>query len=635
MPHGVFAWPRYCLLTDSTNKEKTDSSSSNSSPSGSDEEEETSDETSSSGGGNSFGSVANGDSDDFEDTASTEPVGAEFGSTSDGVGTRKPFHNRAGTTRSDVDGSDAGAQSRIILTKRSGRGIPESPASLRSEVSGAAGVGVSSVSERSAVETLLHVPRSTPRMPSSDDTVALLGGGRGECDKRPEDNCVGEECAGGGNVSSDELPEYAQGAVQPEPSQGNDAATAQEESQLGVSVPSHEDILRVVDEICHGVDTELVLIGDVERCVAERFGWEKIPKPMRNLVRRRLIEIINGVRDPYLGAGPGKNMEESKSMNDTSKREAQVAATPCDYDADEVRRQYALYRSAPALFPSHEQLRFVRLPEEWTPPALGTDTSGLRGGEGDRKSEGVEWNQEQHPPSSSLRYWPALVYNNIAELVRDLPVSETSMLKAKLFVEHRKRPSTVVARLVGWRDDTMEGGYPGDVSSPANYFPESRLEVLRLSSSSVTVCESNGELLPFYERQLDIEEAWMGELRGENDAIGLAAGGMLDSRDAAVNHAIKFLSALDVALNMLALDVGSDPLPPHTALIPEGGKDTPKAAGASAATSGVTPSGGRGGGIIRTLLTSHPGGPSGVEDVSYEGDQESEPAASDSISLEY
>ena len=409
-----------------------------------------------------------------------------------------------------------------------------------------------------------HVPRSTPGMPSTDGTVASSGGKLQGGGKRPEEIGGGED--GSSEDDSKALPDSAEGTVQPEPSQGDAASTAREESRHGVSEPTREDVLRAVDEIFHGVDRDLVSVGDVKRSIAKRFGWEECPTPIKNLVKQRLLDLADDVGDSDHEAGPDKQEEEeSKSMEDEPKKEEQVPApaAPCDCDADEVRRQYASFRSAPALFCSSERLRFVRLPAGWSPPALG-DADGRLGefaDEGDREP---------------LRYWPALVYNNIAELVRDLPSSESRMLKARLIVAHRRQPSTVVARLVGWRCDTLAGGCPGDESSPANFFPEPRLDIVLLSSPSVAGCESNGELVPFYERLFGMEEACTGVLRDElrraKDATGPTAGGKSDGdkeedRDV-VNHATKFISALDVALNMLALDVGDKPLPPRPALIP-------------------------------------------------------------------
>ena len=49
-----------------------------------------------------------------------------------------------------------------------------------------------------------------------------------------------------------------------------------------------------------------------------------------------------------------------------------------------------------------------------------------------------------------LDNWPALVYRSLAKLMQDLFPTKSKTLKAKLILDHCKRPGTVVARLLGW-----------------------------------------------------------------------------------------------------------------------------------------------------------------------------------------
>ena len=279
--------------------------------------------------------------------------------------------------------------------------------------------------------------------------------------------------------------------------------------------------------------------------------------------------------------------------------------SPAAVDADEVRRQYGLYRSAPAHNPSYDRLRFVRLPEGWVPESRanghsesgdGTNGGGSNGGEESDDGDGGGRTRR----TALLRHWPALVYPTIAELVRDLPRSDSGILKARLIVEHHRRPDTVVARLVGW---------DGASASSASYFPEGRLEMVRLSSPTIGACEEAGELEPFYERQFDMEEACAEVLRGAGDAVsadekgrgddGEKDGGAKESEEV-VRHAARFMSALDVALNILALDVGADPLPPRPAFVPAGRKEAPSNGKDACARGATATPAGRTGGILRT-----------------------------------
>ncbi|EJK57593.1 hypothetical protein THAOC_22348, partial [Thalassiosira oceanica] len=283
-----------------------------------------------------------------------------------------------------------------------------------------------------------------------------------------------------------------------------------------------------------------------------------------------------------------------------NKKEA-LAAPPAALDADEVRRQYGAYRSAPGLFPSYERLRFVRLPGGMVPPALLTTCANSANGGPSESGEGDGRGDGPRRPPSLLRHWPALVYGTLAELVRDLPPSSSSILKGQLFVEHRRSPNTVVARLVGWDPAVPR-------ASGSDHFPESRTQILRLSSPTVGGCESDGDLLQFYESQVDVEVAC---------ADALSGGG---ADEDVARHAARLMSALDVALNVLALDVGSDPLPPRLlpAPLPTGGgeskdgksKLSSSSDGAAGSSGGpareavrtVPP--GRAGGILRTPGTS-------------------------------
>ena len=235
------------------------------------------------------------------------------------------------------------------------------------------------------------------------------------------------------------------------------------------------------------------------------------------------------------------------------------ATNSCD-DNSTTHRQYALYRSSPDDFPSYERLRFVRLPQDWLPAGLRTKNpnEAQSAAAADARNDGSSCSQGQ-----SLQHWPALVYQNLAEVVRDLSPVESKVLKAKLILEHRKCPTTVVARLMAW-DTPFSSGNKGkrkEVGPIRNPFEESKLELIRLSGTSLEDNESGGynELISFVDGQLELENVCDG-LIAQHHGSSSADADASESRKV-YQHALQFRKAMDMALNCLALDVGADPLP--------------------------------------------------------------------------
>ena len=275
----------------------------------------------------------------------------------------------------------------------------------------------------------------------------------------------------------------------------------------------------------------------------------------------------------------------------------------------ETIRQYANYRSSPNQFPSYERLRFVKLPETWLPEGLRTSSSNsnvTNNGETAAATAGGGVLNNNDTTKSTLQYWPCLVYNNLAELVRDLPNNESKKLKGKLILEHRKFPKSVVARLLGWNfsngsssssdnndkgstKDKKGGGSMKQLKGPKkkkkNPFDEPKLELIRLSGSSLEEYDTNegiynDQLVSFVDGQLELENVCETILA---DHAASASGGMAGTegnsgggdnkkegsgnrhpKEVDINvarHAYLFRNAVDMALNCLALDVGSDPLP--------------------------------------------------------------------------
>ena len=82
-------------------------------------------------------------------------------------------------------------------------------------------------------------------------------------------------------------------------------------------------------------------------------------------------------------------------------------------------------------FSLYEQLKFVRLSLEYLPSS----------------SPLFSLSSMSCPP---LRHWLALVYQNYAKAVRDLPSHTPNLIKGRLLVEHMKHPGVSVGRLLRW-----------------------------------------------------------------------------------------------------------------------------------------------------------------------------------------
>ncbi|KAL3826298.1 hypothetical protein ACHAXA_004616 [Cyclostephanos tholiformis] len=183
-----------------------------------------------------------------------------------------------------------------------------------------------------------------------------------------------------------------------------------------------------------------------------------------------------------------------------------------------------------------------------------------------------------------MRHWPALVYRNLAEVIRDMPPGAPRVIKARLLVEHLRRPDVAIARLIGWDID------------PTTRFPETNMRLLRLDGidpfnddddgGGVVVGDGDGDgagggtgtsaTMDFVDGQFEMERACdevMRRLRRRRRAgrrRGIGNDGKNDGdededadADAMEAHVRRLRAAIDVALNCLAIDVGADPMPPR------------------------------------------------------------------------
>ena len=179
--------------------------------------------------------------------------------------------------------------------------------------------------------------------------------------------------------------------------------------------------------------------------------------------------------------------------------------------------------------------------------------------------------------------------------------------KAMFLVKHRKNGNRVkVARLLMWDDgllpsssssDAVNGSATTAAAAAGNYssslFPEPKIHIVQLdnsTSSTLTELESNNNhhpfssttsssslrLLSFYDAQCDLEECcttllqqYSTSSKATAAAIATKKNGGGDDKDdeeeeerKVYKYAVQFQKAVDMALNCLALDVGTDIIVP-------------------------------------------------------------------------
>ena len=96
--------------------------------------------------------------------------------------------------------------------------------------------------------------------------------------------------------------------------ESNMDAPSQEEEQSpkkpsGSSAdPSNSDLLSLVDTLFTAADKDTMTVGGVNRSVATHFGWKKVDKTRKKVIKNRLMDLINGI----VSVGEGLDDEETK-----------------------------------------------------------------------------------------------------------------------------------------------------------------------------------------------------------------------------------------------------------------------------------------------------------------------------------
>lgn len=238
----------------------------------------------------------------------------------------------------------------------------------------------------------------------------------------------------------------------------------------------------------------------------------------------------------------------SKKVVSFGLSQKESAAAPKDdilLTKEEAIRQYKLYRSKPTSFPSYDRIKLVKLPGTYLPASLLRSTT----------PHGSDCTINTTATNSNV-YWPAIIYNNLVEVVRDLSPNETQVLKAQLTVEYKKDPTRKVARLIGWNNNGIhDDDNDTDKKKDIILFAESKLELLRLPpSSNNNTADESDETKNFCESLMDMENLYC-------HLLNLAK--KEEKNGNTKQFAIRFGYALDMALNCLSMDVGSEPLLPR------------------------------------------------------------------------
>jgi hypothetical protein len=221
-----------------------------------------------------------------------------------------------------------------------------------------------------------------------------------------------------------------------------------------------------------------------------------------------------------------------------------VEATPEEIEV--MKCQYSAYRKMPKRYLSYERLHFVSLPEEYLPVGIHQSHLGL------------------------ANYWPALVYDTYAELIRDCPQTMSGNEKAKLAVEYVKNPKRSVARLLAWNENEEdEEDEEENVNPTRNFFPQTKLHLIQFEDSSTIIDFIDN----VDEMERTITELLLLQSQNHCDTTPDSS----SSRDM-IRHIRQLEAAIAMAYSFIALDIDSDSLmilPPtrRKAKIERGGDD--------------------------------------------------------------
>ena len=91
------------------------------------------------------------------------------------------------------------------------------------------------------------------------------------------------------------------------PSQEKEEETPKKPSGSAAD-PSNSDLLSLVDTLFTAADKDTMTVGGVNRSVATHFGWGKVDKTRKKVIKNRLMDLMNGI----VSVGEGLDGEETK-----------------------------------------------------------------------------------------------------------------------------------------------------------------------------------------------------------------------------------------------------------------------------------------------------------------------------------
>jgi len=100
-----------------------------------------------------------------------------------------------------------------------------------------------------------------------------------------------------------------------------DAPSQEEETEspkkpsTSATDPSNSDLLSLVDKLFTAADKDTMTVGGVNRSVATHFGWEKVDKTRKKVIKNRLMDLMNGI----VSVGEGLDGEETKKKKKKKK----------------------------------------------------------------------------------------------------------------------------------------------------------------------------------------------------------------------------------------------------------------------------------------------------------------------------
>jgi len=113
-----------------------------------------------------------------------------------------------------------------------------------------------------------------------------------------------------------------------------DAPSQEEETEspkkpsTSAADPSNSDLLSLVDKLFTAADKDTMTVGGVNRSVATHFGWEKVDKTRKKVIKKRLMDLMNGIVS--VGEGLDGEDKKKKKKKSSQKKKQKKSKTKSD-----------------------------------------------------------------------------------------------------------------------------------------------------------------------------------------------------------------------------------------------------------------------------------------------------------------